>query len=722
MKKLLLVLGIVILTISIALLALVTLVDPNQFKPLLVEQVKKNTGLDLVVDGDIQWQFFPSLGFSLGKTELRNPDGFENQNLFKVDTIGIDVSVIPLLQKKLEIGNVNLSGAELHIETLKDGKRNIDVLSQKSSATEQQTVSSSAQSTAPQSDNVSSSKDGSGTGLSTDDWSINLAGITVSDTSVEIQDRKAGTYTKLYDVSFQLSEFAFDQWTKIDFAMKGQNNQQKFATQGRAEFKLQQDLVSYTLRDIELDASLSDPQTKIERAVIGLDTFAFGKANSLTYEVVGQASGLDLDLKGSSTLTIDPEMTKLLMGPLKLKATLQGASLPQSPMNIDMDSTLSFDITQKHLSFVLKKLAANDLLFDGKTDATLSDIPKIRFSLHSPNIDLDEFLGLSRTVNEPSHDEVAGETSTAPKSSQSQPKQSDEKEPDLSALKTLDVEGKIAIDAFKASNAHMQNVDSNFSIKEGIVKLSSFSSNLYQGSIKANARLDARQSPASYVVKKQLKGVKVQPLLRDVLENDKLEGTGNINVDISGKSLTVNGIKKNLAGTVSILFEDGAVNGINVAQLIRENYAKFKGKEVEKQNEPLKTDFSALQATLKLNKGTVSTNDLSIQSPLLRIHGEGKANYLQEDVDFLLRTSIVGSLSGQGGKDIDELRDITIPINISGKWADPKFKLVFDEVLKQKAQKEIDRGLKKLDEKLGDKIKDEKTKDAVNKLLKGLFN
>ena len=186
-------------------------------------------------------------------------------------------------------------------------------MSQKTSATEQQTVSSDAQSTAPQSDNVSSSNDGSGTGLSTDDWSINLAGITVSDTSVEIQDRKAGTYTKLYDVSFQLSEFAFDQWTKIDFAMEGQNNQQKFATKGRAEFKLQQDLVSYTLRDIELDASFSDPQTKIERAVIGLDTFAFGKANSLTYEVVGQASGLDLDLKGSSTLTIDPEMTKLLM-------------------------------------------------------------------------------------------------------------------------------------------------------------------------------------------------------------------------------------------------------------------------------------------------------------------------------------------------------------------------------------------------------------------------
>ncbi len=61
---------------------------------------------------------------------------------------------------------------------------------------------------------------------------------------------------------------------------------------------------------------------------------------------------------------------------------------------------------------------------------------------------------------------------------------------------------------------------------------------------------------------------------------------------------------------------------------------------------------------------------------------------------------------------------MTIPINVSGKWADPKFKLVFDDVLKQKAQKEIDRGL----EKINDKIKDENTKKAVDGLLKGLFN
>ncbi|NMV12459.1 AsmA family protein, partial [Vibrio parahaemolyticus] len=126
-------------------------------------------------------------------------------------------------------------------------------------------------------------------------------------------------------------------------------------------------------------------------------------------------------------------------------------------------------------------------------------------------------------------------------------------------------------------------------------------------------------------------------------------GTGNIDVNVTGKSLTPTGIKKNLSGTVVINFADGAVNGINVAQLIRENYAKFKGQKVEGTNEAKKTDFSAMTATLKLNKGVVSTDNMQAQSPLLRVRGKGTANYINETVDFTISTSVVGSLEGQGG-------------------------------------------------------------------------
>ncbi|MGR4999704.1 AsmA family protein [Vibrio celticus] len=708
MKKLLIFIAVPVFVVIAAILALVLLVNPNQFKPLIVEQAQKHTGLELVIEGDISWQFFPSIGFELGQTELRNPEGFNQPNLFKVDTVGVDVSVTPLFSNQLEIGNITLDGAEFYLETLKDGRKNIDALTQASAPQESEPVADTSSESAP-APQEQTTTDASG-------WTINLAGVTVSNALFEMDDKQAGSFTKLYDVSLNLSEFAVDTWTTATFAASGENNQQKFSAEGSAEFKLAEGFASYALRNIDLNAKFNDPATSIESAKIGLNTFEFDKVNQLTYAVIGNAAGLDLDLKGGGELTVDSAISKVTLNKLTLDSTFKGDTLPQSPMKVDMLSDLSFDLNKSHLSFVLEKLQANAIALDGKADVTLSEIPKVRFSLHSPNIDLDEFLGLGNTTETASTAPSGSAGGSTSNSGSSAPAK--EVEPDLSALKTLDVKGDITIDKFKANNAKMQNVKTAFSVNRGIAELTSFTSNLYQGSISATAKLDARKTPATYTAKKKIKGVKVQPLLVDVAENDMLEGTGNIDVNVKGKSLTPTGIKKNLVGTIAINFEDGAVNGINVAQLIRENYAKIKGEKVESTNEAQKTDFSAMKATLKVDKGWVSTNDLSAQSPLLRVTGQGKANFINETVDFLVRTSIVGSLEGQGGKSIDDLKDVTIPIKVTGQWADPKFALVFDDVLKQKAQKEIDRGVNKLT----DKIKDEKTKEAVDGLLKGFFN
>lgn len=718
MKKLLLIVGIPVLIIILAIAALLLFVNPNQFKPLIVEQTKKQTGMDLVIDGDIGWQLFPSLGLSLGKTELKNPEGFKNENLLKIEGIGIDVSVMPLFSKELYIGNVSLDGAEIYLETKKDGSSNLDALTQSNKA---ESVDSTASSTPTASESAPSEPPEQQTS-----WTINLAGVSITNALLEIQDDSTGSYTKLYDVGLTVSEFAFGQWTTATFAAKGKNNQQNFTAEGQAELKLLQDLATYELRNIVLDSTFSDPSTTISKAKVELTTFAFDKENPLSISVKGRAADLDIDLKLTSALFIDNEISQVLLKNMDLNSTFIGDSLPQSPMKITGKSEFGFDIKQSLISLELQKLNLNAIQLDGKSTVKLTDIPQIRFNLHSPNIDLDEFLGLNKpSSTEKPAKETTATTGTSTASTSSEPQK--EVEPDLSALKTLDVKGKITIDKFKASNAKMQAVVTSFTVNRGVADLNSFTSNLYQGSIKASAQLDARKTPATYWAKKQIKGVKVQPLLNDVADNDMLEGTGNIDVDVKGKSLTPTGIKHNLAGTVKINFADGAVNGVNVAQLIRVNYAKIKGQKVdEPEKEEKKTDFSAMKATLKLNKGVMTTNDLTISSPLLRIHGEGNANYIKETMDFLLSTSVVGSLKGQGGKDINDLKDITIPVRVYNKWLDPKYKIEFDQLWKQlesEKKKELEKKAEKeLNRVLGDKIKDGKTKELADKLLKGLFN
>ncbi len=123
-------------------------------------------------------------------------------------------------------------------------------------------------------------------------------------------------------------------------------------------------------------------------------------------------------------------------------------------MKLRLDSQIAFDLTQNHQSVLLNKLTANALSFDGKADVTLADIPKVRFNLHSPEIDLDAFLGTKAQESQPAPEkEAAASSSSAPATNAPA-----EVEPDLSALKALDVAGGISIDKFKASNAHLQNV------------------------------------------------------------------------------------------------------------------------------------------------------------------------------------------------------------------------------------------------------------------------
>ncbi|WP_099611373.1 AsmA family protein [Vibrio fujianensis] len=707
MKKLSLFIAMLLVIVVGAIAALVIFVNPNQFKPLIVEQTKKHTGLELVIDGDIHWTFFPSIGLELGKTELKNPIGFTQANLFKVDRVGIELAVMPLFDKQLQIGNVQLEGAEMYLETLKDGRSNIDRVAKRTST-------ENTQQTATKADHTESGTRSSESEITRTEnaWTINLAGVSVKDARLEVNDQQTATHIKLYDVQLMVSEFAANRWTTIDFSAQGSNNQQQFGVAGQAEIKLSENYQHYALRNIALNAHFNDAATQIEAIKLEMATFEFDKANSLAFSVQGKAADLQLDVAGKTALVVDTAISTISIDELDLLAHLQGEALPQSPMQVAMNASFSFDIEKNSLNLIVEKLAANALELSGKASVLLSDIPQVRFTLHSQHIDLDEFLGLGQLQTESvGNAQSTQNLHTTPSAS------AQEVEPDLSALKGMDMIGQITIDQLKAANAKLQNVQTRFSINRGVIDLSSLTAELYQGKVQASAQVDTRQIPATYRVKNTVTGVKVQPLLADVLKNGLLEGTGNIDVVLQGKSLTPTGIQKNLLGTVAIRFTDGAVNGINVAQLIRTHYAKLKGQKIDESDTVKKTDFSAMSATLKLNKGEVSTSNLTMQSPLLRIHGEGKANYLQETVDFLVRTSIVGTLKGQGGKDIDELRDVTIPVHISGQWLEPKFRLVFDDVLKQKAQKEIDRSI----EKLGGKIKDEKTKQAVDSLLKGLL-
>ena len=82
-------------------------------------------------------------------------------------------------------------------------------------------------------------------------------------------------------------------------------------------------------------------------------------------------------------------------------------------------------------------------------------------------------------------------------------------------------------------------------------------------------------------------------------------------------------------------------------------------------------------------------------------------------------------MKGQDGKDLNDLKNLTIPVRVKGSWATPSIsvdmKSLFNSESKQKAQKEIDKGIDKLlgDDK--DSGKNKEVKKAAGDLLNSLF-
>ena len=716
MKKIIMALVAILVVVVIGIAALVALVDPNQFKPMIAEQVKKATGRDLVIEGDISWRFFPSIGFDIGKTEFRNPQGFAEPNLAQFEQAELSVSVTPLFSQQLEIGNVSLLGGRVFIQTLENGVSNLDGLSgqdKTGSAADQSVAEPSPTETeqpVPQAEQQA--------------WQISLAGVEINNASALIIDDKAGSQTEVERLDFSLDQFAPGEWTVAKFNIAGSAGELNFSAEGQTELLIAEALDGAELKALSLKASAKDSANDIRNANISLDSFKLGEWSTIEFAIEGQVPDLSFNTQGSTQLMVDEAVKVIDLKAAKVSVDAKGASLPRPEMKIGLEADAKYQLENGLAELPSLKATVDELALAGNASFQSADIPVIRFDLSSDNIDVDAFLG---TGNESASSQAGDGESQPAGGVNSGAENGKEKgqEPDLSVLKTLDLAGKLAVGQFKAANAHLSDVTLAMTVKNGVFDLSGLDAKLYQGTIHTTAKIDANGKLPTYRVTKKIKGVQVQPLLVDVAQNDTLAGSGDITVNVSGTGLAEKRIRENIAGTVDIRFADGAIYGVNIPEMIREARATLKGQKAEYIKEEKKTDFSAMSSTINLGKGVASTNNLDIDSPLLRINGNGSTSLVDETIDFAVNTSVVATSKGQGGKDIDEVADLTVPIDVKGNWSEPAFSLNIAQLLKQnneleqKAQREVERGLEKL---LGDKAEDEDIKKAADKLLKGLFN
>ncbi len=720
MKKIIYILLGLALAAVVAIAALVSLIDPNQFKPQLVEQVRKSTGRELVMEGDIGWRFWPSLGLSLEQVALRNPAGFAEPDLVRFTRGEASVGLLPLLSHKLEIGKVTLSGAHLFIQTKADGSSNLSDLLKASAEPKGEATTSEPVATTPP---PASDKQ---------PWQISLQGVELQQASALLQDDRSGTVSRLEQLDLNLGQLAVDQWVPVTLAAKGAQGELAFDLKGSAQLKLAPDASRSELKDVALAGSLSEPTQRLDAFSLKADRLALGEWSSLTLSLQGAQGAADKPtlagtLEGTLKARLDENRQLLEVSDAVLAAKLGGDALPRPQMQVKLAGFARAELGKQNVTLSNLVMGVDDALLSGNGSVQLGAVPRVEFDLKGEKLDVDGWLGQSAKAA-PAAPAAASSGAAAPAGTTAQAaapaaKALSTAEPDLTALKAVDLAGRLQLGSLRLKGLDLSAVDLQLALAGGQLTLKQFSAGVAGGQVTASGVLDARQQPARYQVHKRVQGVDVRPLLQTLAQTDLLEGKGDLEVEVQGAGLSELALRSRMQGKVNLKLSDGALHGINLAEMIREARATLTGKGADQVKEARKTDFSALTASFRIADGVARSDDIQLFAPALRVKGQGQTALVPETLDFLFLTSVVESSKGQGGKSVDELKDITIPVRIGGHWQAPSYRLDVKELLsnnkllEEKARKEAERGLKKL---LGDKADNEGGEGGGRPVAQGL--
>jgi len=406
-------------------------------------------------------------------------------------------------------------------------------------------------------------------------------------------------------------------------------------------------------------------------------------------EATIRANEPKVDIKSQVGGTLMADLEKQLFSIAGLTVKLNGKAAGFSGLAAELSGTVGADLKKQTASADLAmKLDESKI----KAKFAVADFAALRstFDIAIDKLNVDKYL----PAKEP------GATAKTPAGSQP------EQPIDFSPIKKLDVAGSVRIGDLTMSNIKAQNVRVDIKARNGRLDVDPLAATLYQGSVKGLASVDANSNRIA--VRQNLSEISIGPLLRDAIGQDLLEGRGNVALDVTTTGNLVSAMKKALNGTARLELKDGAIKGINLAQSLRGAKSLLTGGKRETEQGAAageKTDFSELTASFDIKNGIAHNSDFLAKSPFLRLTGEGDINLPGSSLNYVAKASVVASSAGQGGKEMEDLKGLMIPVRAYGPFAALKYKLELGSVLSDTTKQKLEEKKEQIKDKLEDKLK-----------------
>ncbi|QFI37340.1 AsmA family protein [Moritella marina ATCC 15381] len=223
MKKVLLGIGGLIAIIFIAgFIAIKLFVNEALIKDNLVEQAKQFTKQDVTIEGDLNLTFYPQIGFELGKVTLFNKHEYADSKQIEVNQVHVAVELMSLLTKTIVVTNVQVDGLTVNVETLADGRNNMDELL---ATLAPPAVGTESQPPVISNEDIQAIKVTPEGELAKSEYQFVVKGVSITNAQLSLNNRQDGTYHKLSDSSLNVGEFAFGKPVAIKLAANYRTNE-----------------------------------------------------------------------------------------------------------------------------------------------------------------------------------------------------------------------------------------------------------------------------------------------------------------------------------------------------------------------------------------------------------------------------------------------------------------------------------------------------------------
>jgi AsmA protein len=239
---------------------------------------------------------------------------------------------------------------------------------------------------------------------------------------------------------------------------------------------------------------------------------------------------------------------------------------------------------------------------------------------------------------------------------------------DLNGLNYVDAQARISAAEINIGDGHFAPAAIEATLANGVLKAQVSNLGAYGGTANGDVTVDASTANPAFTLRADLTGVRALPLLKGLADFDKLDGKLQTRINVRSSGNSQRAIMANMSGTTFAVFQDGAIKGLNVAQMIRSLTASTLSGWQESSEQA--TDLSQLSASFKIDKGQAQTTDLNLVGPLVKMTGVGTIDLGTKQIGFRVEPKLVMTTEGQGRA--TEPVGLGIPVMIEGPWGAPR--------------------------------------------------